>query len=167
MSKSVGYDARESLNVIATMGKHVSRTESKKGKIKAKKGGIGDAQKNRVKRRAKDRKSSSSRKTSSPSPKCPVSDQQEVLEDSSNTEPELILDPTQPRIFISSSIPIPAISNFLPPITTLNHQVQDHDLVAPQNLCADHSPSCIFHHQHQNDQAGLRTPFSSPFLRYH
>ncbi|KAF7911925.1 hypothetical protein EAE99_010933 [Botrytis elliptica] len=171
-SKSVGYDARESSNVIGTLGsekprKFVSRTESKKGKRKAKRSGISDAQKDKVKKRAKG-PTSSSPKASSPSPKCPMSDQQEATECSSNTNPELILDPTHPKIFITSSISVPAISNFLPPITTLIPQVQDHNLVAPQTSYIDHLPSCIFHHQQQqNDQASFRMPLSSPFLRYY
>ncbi|TGO39089.1 hypothetical protein BHYA_0061g00240 [Botrytis hyacinthi] len=136
ISKSVGFDAREGFNVIGTVGseesrKHVSRTESKKRKRRAKRGGISDVQKNKVNKRAKG-PTSPSRKPSSPSPKCPVPDQQEVLEYSSNAEPELILDPTHPKIFTSSSITIPAISNFLPPITTLIPQVQDYNLAAPQ-----------------------------------
>ncbi|KAF7891015.1 uncharacterized protein EAF02_001340 [Botrytis sinoallii] len=172
MSKSVGYDARESFNVTGTMGseesrKHVSRTESKKRKRKAKEGGISDVQRNKVNKRAKG-PTSSSRKTSSPSPKCPVPEQQEATEYSSNIKPELILDPKHPKISITSSISVPAISNFLPPIRTLIPQVPDHNLVAPQTSYTDHSPSCIFHHhQQQNDKSSFRMPLSSPFLRYY
>ncbi|TGO52458.1 hypothetical protein BCON_0141g00240 [Botryotinia convoluta] len=171
MLKSVGYDTRENFNVIGTMGseksrKHVSRTESKKGKRKAKKGGIGDVQKNDVKKRAKG-PTSSSRSNLSSSPKCIVSSQQETMKYSSNTEPEPIPDPTHPIIFSSSSICIPAIPDFLPPITTLIPQVQDHTFVVPQTSYIDQLPSCIFHHQQQNDQASFRMPFSTPFLQYY
>ncbi|TGO67859.1 hypothetical protein BOTNAR_0034g00190 [Botryotinia narcissicola] len=169
MSKSDGFDARKSFNVIGTRGseesqKHVSRTESKKEKRKAKEDRISDVQKNRVDKRAKG-PILSSRKISSPSPKCPVSHQKEVLECSGNTEPELIHDPTYPNVFISS-ISIPAISNFLPPITTLIPQVQDYNLAAPQASYIDHSPSCILYHEQQNGQASLGPSFPTPFLRY-
>ncbi|TGO11249.1 hypothetical protein BTUL_0114g00260 [Botrytis tulipae] len=158
MSKSVGYDARESLNVIGIVGseesrKHVSRVESKKRKKKAKKGGISDVRKTKVNQRTKG-PTSSSRKTSSPSPKFPVSYQQEILGYSNTVEPEPVLDPTHPNIFISS-ISIPAISNFLPPITTLIPQVRNYNLAAPQASYIDHSPSCIFHHHQKNDQASF------------
>ncbi|KAF7928093.1 uncharacterized protein EAE97_009891 [Botrytis byssoidea] len=167
MSKPDGFDARKSFNVIGTRGseesqKHVSRTESRKRKRKAKKDGISDVQKNKVNKRV----TSLSRKILSPSPKCPVSDQQEVPEYSSNAEPEILLDPTHSKLFISSSISIPAISNFLPPITTLIPQAQDYNLAAPQASYIDHSPSCILYHQQQNGQASLGPSFPTPFLRY-
>lgn len=168
MSNSAGFDARESFNIIDTMEleesrKHVSRTESKKRKRKAKKDGISDAQKNKVHRRAKG-PTSSSWKTSSTSPQCPVSDQKEVLEYSSSAEPELFLDPTHPKTFVSSSISISAISNFLPPITTLIPQVQDHSLFASHILQVDHLQSCTLYDQQQNDQASLGTSFPTPIL---
>ncbi|TGO20378.1 hypothetical protein BPAE_0301g00050 [Botrytis paeoniae] len=136
MSNLVGFDARETSNVIGTIGleesrRNVLRTKRKKGKKKDRKGGIGVMQKNKAKKNAK-RPTSSSGKTSSPSWKFPVSDQQQVIKNSSNTEPELILDPIHPKIFIASSMSIPAISNFLPPIISVIPQVQDHTLVAPQ-----------------------------------
>ncbi|KAF7891626.1 hypothetical protein EAF00_007928 [Botryotinia globosa] len=168
MSKSSGFDAREGSNVIGTMGseesqKHVSRSESKKRKRKAKKGGISDVQKNKVNKRAKG-PTSSSRKTSSPSPKCPVLDQQEILGYSNTVEPEPVLDTTHPNTFTSSTS-ISAISNFLPPITTLIPQVQDYDLAATQSSYIDHSPSCILYHQRQNGQASIGPSFQTPFLR--
>ncbi|KAF7881373.1 uncharacterized protein EAF01_011884 [Botrytis porri] len=58
MLKSTGCDVRGSFNVNGIMGSemsrgNVSKTESKKKGRKVKKGGIGDAQKNKVKKRAK------------------------------------------------------------------------------------------------------------------
>lgn len=171
MSKSVGYDARETSNVIAIMGsvesrKNVLKTKSKKEKEKVKKGGTSDVQKSKVKKRAKG-PTSSSQSNSCPPSICKVSGQQEVIEHSSDIQPESIdvLDPTYPKIPIPSSTSIPTISNFLPTITTLIPQVQDHTILSSQMLYNDQSPTLIFH-QHQNDQASLRTPFSTPFLRY-
>ncbi|TEY71758.1 hypothetical protein BOTCAL_0087g00250 [Botryotinia calthae] len=169
MSKTVGYDARETSNVLAIRGSVESRkgflkTKSKRGKRKLKKGGISNAQTSKVKKRAKG-STSSSQSNSRPSSKCKLSGQQEVIEQSSNIQPKSILDPTHPKIPICSSISIPAISNFLPPITTLIPQVQDHTILTSQMPYIDHLPSLIFH-QHQNDQTSLRTPFSTPFLPY-
>ncbi|EMR87367.1 putative grisea protein [Botrytis cinerea BcDW1] len=146
--------------------KNVLKTKSKKEKEKVKKGGTSDVQKSKVKKRAKG-PTSSSQSNSCPPSICKVSGQQEVIEHSSDIQPESIdiLDPTYPKIPIPSSTSIPTISNFLPTITTLLPQVQDHTILSSQMLYNDQSPTLIFH-QHQNDQASLRTPFSTPFLRY-
>ncbi|KAF7950494.1 hypothetical protein EAE96_007778 [Botrytis aclada] len=171
ISKSVGYDARDSSNATSSIGseesqKNILGTKSKKGKRKAKKGGISVAQKNKVKKRAKG-STSSSRRISSPSPKYIVSGQQKLLEYSSNTEPELIFNPAHPKLPVFSAISIPALSNLLPPITTVIPQLQDHTLIAPQTSCINNLPSCIFRRQQQCDQASLGTPFSTPFLQYY